>query len=224
MGARNALAALAMYPDLNHRAMRLLLGMSLTALDGDTEDRMSRLYFGGEVGLRQILGGVARRSVYEALAELEEAGAITTLVRGRARNRATYRVNTDPIEGRGVPSRVRKTRTQQGAANTHTEGAANTHTEGAANTHTKEVLEEPLRNYDEENSASSSTSPRARETSGGTNEPISEDEYKRASRVIDQAGTHGSETVERIARDDPDLTASQIVITAALALEAEHAA
>ncbi len=100
MGARNALAALAMYPGLPHGPMRLLLGMALTALDETNDERPACRYFGGESALAEILGGPSKRSrVYEGLKRLDEAGAVTRIVQGRTGKRAVYQLHVDPLTG-----------------------------------------------------------------------------------------------------------------------------
>lgn len=117
MGARNVGAALAMYPNLEHRAMRLLLGMSLTALDTPTQMHPGQRFFGGRDALADILGyrlpaapdesdaaARARRSAYEqvrrALAELAAAGAITRVVTGAREWRSEYvlHVTVGPVD------------------------------------------------------------------------------------------------------------------------------
>ena len=100
MGAKNAMAAYAMYPQLGHGPMRLLVGMALTALDDAHDERPPRLYFGGEDALADLLGGPSKRSrVYEYMRTLDDLGAVTNLVRGRAGKRAVYRLHLDPLEG-----------------------------------------------------------------------------------------------------------------------------
>jgi len=117
VGARNVGAAIAMYPQLEHRAMRLLLGMALTALDTPTALRPAQRYFGGRDALADILGyrlaaapdesdaaRRARKSAYEqvrrALAELIAEGAVTRTVTAENRFRSEYvlHVTVGPVD------------------------------------------------------------------------------------------------------------------------------
>ena len=117
MGARNVGAAIAMYPQLGHRAMRLLVGMALTALDQPTNMQAAQRYFGGRDALADILGyrlpaapdesddaARVRSNAYEqvrrALAELIEAGAVERVSSGTGKWRSEYllRVATGPVD------------------------------------------------------------------------------------------------------------------------------
>ncbi|MGY4645901.1 hypothetical protein [Cellulomonas sp. URHB0016] len=124
MGARNVSGALAMYPQLGHRAMRLLVGMSLRALDGPTELHPARTYFAGRDDLAEILGyrlpaapdtseaaAKQRTSAYvqvrKALGELIAAGAIERTVDGRGGRRSEYVLNVSSLPVDGVPQGYR---------------------------------------------------------------------------------------------------------------------
>lgn len=97
MGARNVSACFAVWPHLPHAAFRLLVGMALTALDNPSSDgRPPRVYFGGEDGMTELLGG-GRSAVYRALATLREAGAVDVLDAGRSGHRAVYKLRLDVI-------------------------------------------------------------------------------------------------------------------------------
>ena len=103
MGARNVGSAFAMWAHLPHAPFRLLVGMALQSLDATTSDgRPARIYFGGEDGMVDILGR-SRSQMYETLARLREAGAVTILEAGRSRHRAVYRLNLDPFQGPEKP-------------------------------------------------------------------------------------------------------------------------
>lgn len=114
MGARNVAGALAMYPDLGHRAMRLLVGMSLRSLDQPNELYPARRYFAGRDDLAEILGyrlpaapdtsdAAARRrtsayvQVRKALAELIAANAIVRCVDGHGGRRSEYHLNVSAV-------------------------------------------------------------------------------------------------------------------------------
>jgi hypothetical protein len=114
MGARNVSGALAMYPQLEHRAMRLLVGMSLTALDAPSDQYPARTYFAGREALAEILGyrlpalpdtsDAARRqrhSAYEqvrrALAELVSAGAVIRSSAGYPGHNGEYVLNVSAL-------------------------------------------------------------------------------------------------------------------------------
>jgi hypothetical protein len=135
VGARNVSGALAMYPQLEHRAMRLLVGMSLTALDVPSEFHPARMYFAGREAMAEILGHrlpalpdtsdaarKKRHSVHEqvrrAINELVEAGAITRVGGGYAGTNAVYELNVSTVPVDDV------------ARETHREGGSETHPEG----------------------------------------------------------------------------------------------
>jgi hypothetical protein len=133
MGASNVSAAFRMYPDLPHRAFRLLAYMALVSLDEDRPDAPARISWIGREALAEALGfsvppepdvddtsvdaevaRVRRHGAFvvlgTAIRELIAAGAIER-VRAGGRNRtAEYRINVDPFtQGqRGVaPDRQR---------------------------------------------------------------------------------------------------------------------
>lgn len=137
MGARNVSGALAMYPQLEHRAMRLLVGMSLTALDSPSEFHPARRYFAGREAQAEILGhrlpalpdtsDAARRirrnaheQVRRAIVELVEAGAITRAGGGYAGQNAVYDLNVSTVP------------VDEDALETHREGGSQAHREGGS--------------------------------------------------------------------------------------------
>ena len=131
MGARNVSGALALYRHLDHRAMRLLVGMALTALDAPIGDTPARLYYGGQDAMADLLGydvpprddddpavTKLRRNAHEqvrrALADLRAAGAIDVKVKAVNGRRAVYLLHVATIPGAvdddGVVVPIRRTR------------------------------------------------------------------------------------------------------------------
>jgi len=207
MGARNAIAAYAMYPGLKHRAFRLLVGMALTALDEDNEatNMIARRYFGGENGMCELLGS-ARRAVYEALGELLAAGAVSTVVKGRSGARAVYQLHLDPLAREGAAS-VRETRTQECAGNTHPLRAGFA-SPSVRETRTPRRTEEPLEEITrEEQIPSPSTSP-------------AEDEARAKSHdVINRFGAMGIELLGRHLEEHPEMDTEDVIARVAHELE-----
>lgn len=105
MGAQNVSAAFAMYPNLPHRAFRLLTHMALVSLDAAAEGQRARVYFGGAEALAEALGlevgtDSTRRTVRRVLAELEAAGAIKRTATGGGGRRSEYRLALNPLAAR----------------------------------------------------------------------------------------------------------------------------
>jgi len=99
MGAKNVIAALAMYPRLDHAPMRLLVGMAVHSLDDATERYPAGRAFLGEAALIEIVN-CGKSSLYEHLKKLHAAGAVTTVERGRPGHRAVYQLHLDPMQAR----------------------------------------------------------------------------------------------------------------------------
>jgi hypothetical protein len=101
MGAELVGLALAHWTHVSDRAFRVLVRMSLTALDKPNRGRPAAVYLGG----RELLAMTLRsdkgspetryRIVKRALAELSEAGAIQHLKPGWAGQNAVYRLTLD---------------------------------------------------------------------------------------------------------------------------------
>ena len=116
MGSANGLAAYALWPELDHGPMRLLVGMSLRALDppGGKNGRPPYLYYDGEDGLLQITGR-SRTATYRLLEVLVSRGAVTLAGAGRLGHKAVYRVNVDAsAKASGPLGRVPKNGTRKG--------------------------------------------------------------------------------------------------------------
>lgn len=98
MGAHLVAQALAHWTHLSDRAFRVLVRMSLTALDNPAPGRPAGVYHGGRellaMSLRSDKGTAETRyrSVKRAVAELTEAGAIQHLRTGWAGQNAVYRL------------------------------------------------------------------------------------------------------------------------------------
>lgn len=99
MGAKNVIAALAMYPSLDHAPMRLLVGMAVHSLDDATDRYPAGRAFLGEAALIEIVN-CGKSSLYEHLKKLHAAGAVTTVERGRPGRRAVYQLHLDPTQTR----------------------------------------------------------------------------------------------------------------------------
>jgi hypothetical protein len=106
VGASLATQAFAHWSHLSDRAFRVLLRMSLVALDKPKDGSPAAVYFAGRELLAMSLrsdGGSSRtryRTVAKAIAELTEVGVIEHLATGWAGQNAVYRLNlsrTNPI-------------------------------------------------------------------------------------------------------------------------------
>jgi hypothetical protein len=101
MGAELVGLALARWTHVSDRAFRVLMRMSLTALDRPSKGRPAAVYLGGRellaMTLRSDKGSTATRyrAVQRALSELSEAGAIQHLQSGWAGQKAVYRLTLD---------------------------------------------------------------------------------------------------------------------------------
>lgn len=103
MGVQLANVAVARWaPHVSDRAFRVLMRMSLTALDKPSNGQQAAVYFGGVellvMTLRPGRGGGEEslyRTVRKALNELVKLGAIESMERGRRGHRAVYRLTLD---------------------------------------------------------------------------------------------------------------------------------
>jgi hypothetical protein len=101
MGAELVGLALARWTHVSDRAFRVLMRMSLTALDRPSKGRPAAVYLGGRellaMTLRSDKGTAAThyRAVQRALAELSEEGAIQHLKNGWAGQNAVYRLTLE---------------------------------------------------------------------------------------------------------------------------------
>ena len=133
MGAANVSAAFTTYPDLPHRAFRLLAYMALVSLDRDRPDMPARVCWIGREALADALGfclppepdtdddseeasdaRTRRHSSFmtlgKVLRELVAAGAVTHTRRGGRNQTAEYVLNLDAFSQArrsGVPSELR---------------------------------------------------------------------------------------------------------------------
>ncbi|WP_203757238.1 hypothetical protein [Cellulomonas chitinilytica] len=121
VGASNVKAALELHATLEHRAMRALLGMAVTAYDPGKAPagKLACRYFGGREGIAEILGRPlppeplrsdmtsaateARRArqrafkiVEAVMRELREHRAMTVIVDAHNGRRAEYELHLDP--------------------------------------------------------------------------------------------------------------------------------
>lgn len=127
MGAHLVRSALLEYPRLSHGAMRLLVGMALTAQDKATNNVEAGLYFAGADAMARLMGQdpdemsddptvvakawrTRRREVKRAVAELTRAGVLPTLAQDPRRkayhgHQATYALRVAGLNAarRGVP-------------------------------------------------------------------------------------------------------------------------
>jgi hypothetical protein len=99
MGVQLANVALIRWaPHISGRAFRVLMRMSLTALDTPSGPTPAATYFGGMEPLTMTLrtdGTSAERTAYRALQELVNVGAIENTQRGQKGRRAVYRLTLD---------------------------------------------------------------------------------------------------------------------------------
>lgn len=181
MGAELVGLALAHWTHVSDRAFRVLMRMSLTALDKPNKGRPAAVYHGGRellaMTLRSRKGTVRTqyRMVQEALAELSGEGAIQHLQSGWAGQKAVYRLTLDPAS-KGVPT-------------THPVGGPTAHpmdvptgTKWVGPRHTPRNQEEPLEELAEERRGGLRTAGHPPRATGADVIPLFPDKPKRSIR------------------------------------------
>jgi hypothetical protein len=171
VGAELVSLALAHWTHVSDRAFRVLIRMSLTALDKPNKGRPAAVYHGGRellaMTLRSKKGTVRtqNRMVQEALAELSEQGAIRHLQSGWAGQKAVYRLTLDPVS-KGVPHAH-----PVGGPTAHPMGVP-TGTKRVCPTHTPRNQEEPLEELAEETRGDLGTAAHAPRATGADPENV----------------------------------------------------
>lgn len=124
-------AAMVYGRDLSGNAYKVLVAMSMSALDKPSNGRPASLYWGGWDALALALGydaadrnSAGHNAVARAVRELKTGRHITPMVEAGRGTRQSYMVHPGGIPGGG-----------QGEQNAHAGGEQNAHTKGEQNAH-----------------------------------------------------------------------------------------